>query len=691
MERSRAGRYRIMNILVLGLEMHRQVMEKLLELVEDLSVQDGEASIQPGGPWGVDILVGSVSGGRNPDHLETLLNWRTHAHTYMIPCWINGWKKSFEPCRLWPRLSIDRFQETLELAPFREWLREIQHWQQNRMQLAPFNTLDRCAPLEIVSSLALRRAGGRLVVYGEEGQEGSLVFWDGCLVGAAVKHLREEEAFHEFLSWSSGSYCWEADRKGDKTMSPRPIEELIREGLALMREAGLLHHFVRDPSHCLRHTGSQSALDDAAVPIYPDQTRLYSLIDGRTTARAIIEASPLSRPRTMSCLAKWFSLGDIEREPPQEDTSSCRVLVVDDSPLMCRALESIFSGDSRLEVVGFAHDGRRALELIDRQNPDVVTLDLQMPSMDGLTTLKHIMIRKPTPVVVLSAFTQETSPWTYESFKYGAVDVIPKPGRPKAGEAGFEKDLTDRVTQASRVRMQAARYIRRVRKPGETLAADLLDPFQLERLHQCRILVVCGTGGVPSLLKLLLSQARPGWLAPMIACIAMPARVVASLLPNLKKDIPVRIEALEDPSSCKPGVVYLCSADEIPLDRANLTATSGLESDPMKDGGPLDDLLSVLAQEFKSRLLAMLISGSGSDGIRGMERVRRMGGESYVLSPEVCLRPDLPRKILELELALEVKSAQHAVDLFQDWNERMMATVTGCGGSVRVEGTKSVT
>jgi len=269
------------------------------------------------------------------------------------------------------------------------------------------------------------------------------------------------------------------------------------------------------------------------------------------------------------------------------------------------------------------------------------------------------------------------------------VDVIPKPGRPKAGEAGFEKDLTDRVAQASRVRMQAARYIRRVRKPGETLATDLFDPFQLERLHQCRILVVCGTGGFPSLLKMLLSLARPGWLAPIIACIAMPARVLASLLPNLEKDIPVRVEALEDPLSCKPGVVYLCSADEIPVGRANLTAIGGLEPNPSKDGGPLDDLLSILAQEFKSRLLAMLISGTGSDGIRGMERVRRMGGESYVLSPEVCLRPDLPRKILELELALEVKSIQHAVELVQDWNERMMATVTGCGGSARVEGTKS--
>jgi len=158
-----------------------------------------------------------------------------------------------------------------------------------------------------------------------------------------------------------------------------------------------------------------------------------------------------------------------------------------------------------------------------------------------------------------------------------------------------------------------------------------------------------------------------------------------------RKDIPVRVEALEDPLSCKPGVVYLCSADEIPVGRANLTAIGGLEPNPSKDGGPLDDLLSILAQEFKSRLLAMLISGTGSDGIRGMERVRRMGGESYVLSPEVCLRPDLPRKILELELALEVKSIQHAVELVQDWNERMMATVTGCGGSARVEGTKSVT
>ncbi len=94
-----------------------------------------------------------------------------------------------------------------------------------------------------------------------------------------------------------------------------------------------------------------------------------------------------------------------------------------------RSAAKYFGLDSRFEIVGVAHDGVEALALIEKLKPDVVTLDIQMPRMDGLTALKHIMIRDPRPVVVLSAFTKQTSRLTYESFKYGAVDVCTKPSK----------------------------------------------------------------------------------------------------------------------------------------------------------------------------------------------------------------------------------------------------------------------
>jgi len=679
-----------MNILVVGLDTRKPVIQELPAVMEDLSILDGRATdCRPGGSSEVDVLVGSVSEEEGPGNLDLLLSWRTHPHTYLVPCWIAGPAPTPETGCLWPKLTIDRFEETLDLPGLQHWIEEISHWQQNRMLLAPFNTFDQCSPLEIVSSLALRKATGRLVVFDDENHEGTLLLREGGVTGAGVKHLRGEEAFHEFLSWSRGSYSWEAEGKGEDNMEPRLLEELIREGLALFREANLFHPLVRDWGRFLRPTGSQSALDDAAVPIYPAQRELYKLIDGRTTAGGIIQASPLSRPRTLSCLAKWLSMGDIEEEPRETVPSTCRVLIVDDSPLMCGALQSIFSRDSRLEIVGCAHDGLEALDLIDRQKPDVVTLDLQMPRMDGLTTLKHIMIRNPTPVVVLSAFTRETSRWTYESFKYGAVDVMPKPGRPEAGETTMEKGLSDRVSQAARVRLQAARYIRKNKCPGpdaEGAATAFPESPGPSRLRECRIFLACGTGGFPSLLRILLSLSRVKGLAPVIGCVGMPPRVVSALLPNLEKDMGTKIEILEDPSSCRPETVYLCSVEDLAGQRRQATrelrfgGTEGKENEDQ----PLDGLLGSLARQFGSRLLALLISGTGEDGIRGVEAVKQADGEAYVLSPEACLRPDLPRRILDLGLAREVTSADGAVELFREWNERMMAAAEGDGGSIRI-------
>jgi len=679
-----------MNILIVGLDAQIPVIEKLSAVMEDLSVLDGlETDCQPGGSSEVDALIGSVSEKAGPGNLDLLVSWRTHPHTYLVPCWIAGPAPTRETGCLWPKLTIDRFEETVDLPGLQHWLEEISHWQQNRMLLAPFNTFDKCSPLEIASSLALRKATGRLLTFDDENHEGTLFLREGRVTGAGVKHLRGEEAFHEFLSWSEGSYSWDPERIGEDNMEPRLLEELIREGLALFREANLFYPLVRDWGRCLRPTGSQSALDDAAVPIYPAQRELYKLIDGRTTAGGIIEASPLSRPRTLSCLAKWLSMGDIEEEPRDAHPSICRVLIVDDSPLMCGALQSIFSRDSRLEIVGCAHDGLEALDLIDRQKPDVVTLDLQMPRMDGLTTLKHIMIRNPTPVVVLSAFTQETSRWTYESFKYGAVDVMPKPGRPETGETTTEMGLSDRVSQASRVRLQAARYIRKNKCVGadsEDAATASTKSFAESPLRECRILIVCGTGGFPSLLKILLSVSRVKGLAPMIGCVGMPPRVVSALLPNLEQDMGTKIEILGDPSSCRPGTVYLCSVED-PAGQwghASPELRPGGTEGGGNEGRPLDRLLGSLARKFGPRLLTILISGTGEDGIRGMESVKQAEGETYVLSPEACLRPDLPRKILDLGLAREVASTDRAVEVLRKWNDRMMAAAAVDGGLERI-------
>ena len=339
------------------------------------------------------------------------------------------------------------------------------------------------------------------------------------------------------------------------------------------------------------------------------------------------------------------------------------MLVVDDSPLMCRALQSIFAEDPRIELAGIAHDGMEALRLIGEHKPDVVTLDLQMPKMDGLTALKHILIADPRPVVVVSAFTRETSRSTYESFKYGAVDVISKPANGlSANGISQAHALCDRVVQASSVQLHAVRYIRQRKKLPSA-------PMRLDDEHAGHsgnvVVVICGEGGFPGLLKLMFAMPDSGRIPPVIVATAMPRHVVEALVLHLKKDIPVAIEEISEPKALNAGVChFICDEKYRRLFRDDLGMRIETNGGTPRENHFFDELLTSAADSFKSHLSAVLISGTGEDGLEGMGRVRESGGTCFALSPEACLKPDLPQEIINRGYANEIKTIADLATVF---------------------------
>jgi two-component system chemotaxis response regulator CheB len=534
--------------------------------------------------------------------------------------------------------------------------------------------------LEILTSLALRKATGKLSVFDEEGVEGAMFFKDACLVGAGLSHLRGSEALFDFLTWTRGNYIWEECEHTGRQFEPLPVYELIYQGLKLIRDANLFFHFTHDLDCPITRTESESALDDGAIPFFAEQNALYRLIDGPISPIRLIEASPLSRPRTMNILAKWFSLGDIkslqeeklaggeelrDNQPviiaAQSDTppEQLRILIVDDSHLMCKVLKNIFSEDPRFEVVGTAHDGVEALNLLDRQKPDIVTLDMQMPRMDGLTTLKHIMVRNPKPVVVLSAFTKDTSLLTYESFKYGAVDVLTKPSNgTDLDMAKQEEEIRSRIVQASHVRIEAAQYIRRKKSSKiqhETPAGDYGSSWNAGESLDCIAAIYCGSGGFPSLLKLLFGLSQVERYPATIICAAMPRRVVEALAPSLQKDCGIRIERLLPDAVLKNGACYIYSYEECFILQGGIVKMERVLDHPVAEGS-FDRLLISIDSEYAGQVVALALSGAESDGIHGMRHVLQNGGLTYVPSPELCLQPELPRRLLEDGIAQEVTS-----------------------------------
>lgn len=640
-----------------------------LDDLEVLSHKDlGNA---PLGSHKVDVIIGAGDFSQLSKVIDTLLAWRTHPHTYLVPCWIQSSPETFEKRCLWPRLTIDRFGEEIEATCLCDWLAEVADWQQNRMHVGVSHSLSDHSALELLTSLSLRNASGKLTIFDHEGNEGSLHLREGCLMGATLKHLRNHEAFNDFVAWNSGSYHWEPNvSKPGPANGGSALDRLIPDALQLIRDANLLFHFLPHLCQKIAHTESEAALDDGAVPHYQELRKIYHFIEGDVSARDIIEISPLSKPRTMSSLAKWFSLGDLRAKPVLEALQKHRLLIVDDSKLMCKALESVFSKDPRFEIVGVGHDGYEAIKLIEERKPDAVTLDIQMPNMDGLTALKHIMIRNPKPVVILSAFTKETSQLTYDSFKYGAVDVFAKPsnGSLEAMERNAE-ELRNRIIQASCVRIEAAQYIRRSRIKSNGSPPSSEQKGDADGTSpRGAIIVLCGTGGFPSLLKLLLSLPRSQSLPPMIACMALSGRVVEALIPNLQKDSQMRIQEVSHGKLLISGACYLYTHEDCLLLRRDNGGVCLKEcSTGSREYRPFNTLLYSAADSLGDRTLAILISGTGEDGMDGMRYVREAGGQTLVLSPKVCLKPDLPQRLLDHGYAREVISPSELAGLLEGY------------------------
>jgi len=656
-----------MKVLVLAEQFEcAALLDHLSDIQGDITLIQGlNAPAVSKDPAEVDAIIGGKDCSPGSAVNALMLGWRSHPHTYLIPCWFPVDKESLDRACLWPRLAIDRFDPQCSPEAFSEWMSAVVEWQQNRMQFSNSGILEDRSGLELATSLCLRRATGVLSVFDNDGGEGEVSLRDGHLVSASFKHLRETEAFYEFLCMPCGGYAWDSGRGLPDKGNPRPLSQLIPDGLKVIYDANFLYHFISSLDHVLKTTDSQSALDDSAAERFSDQKEIYGLIEAGVPVSQIVEASHLSRPSTMALLAKWFSLEDVAIVLDQPCPSQCSVLVVDDSRLICRFLQGIFAEDPRMRVAGFAHDGIEALQLIGELKPDVVTLDLQMPKMDGLTALKHILIRDPKPVVVLSAFTKATSRLTYESFKYGAVDVITKPAKgAKSSNGSRNRELCDRIVQASRVQLSALRYIRRGKKTNSNpsnissdTGTDVTDKIMI---------VVCGAGGFPALLKLIFAMSDTKPLPLTIVGVAMPKRVVEALVANLKKDAPIQVDEISGAGPLRPGVCYLASNE----DRYHLFEDASQVRIEQNGAQPaahnfFDELLTSAAAAFKSRLVAVLLSGTGEDGLEGMQRVRQNGGQVFALTPGACLRPDLPEKSIITGCAKEIKNIADLSELFE--------------------------
>lgn len=332
-----------------------------------------------------------------------------------------------------------------------------------------------------------------------------------------------------------------------------------------------------------------------------------------------------------------------------------KLLVVDDSPLMRRLLSEIFTAAGDFEVA-VARSGAEALELLPSFAPDVVTLDIHMPGMDGLACLDQIMLIRPCPVVMVSALTAEGADETLEAMALGAVDFIAKP----RGAVSLEIDavapaLVDKVRQAASARISRATRLRervRARTSGAMLrrspaprairgARPLSGPLPAHGL----VLVGCSTGGPPAL-DALLGQLPASFPWPIVVAQHMPASFTGPLARRLDRLCALAVSEVVKATLLLPGNVYVArgDADMLITRRASGLHAIAAPSDPELYWHPSVDRLvaSAMTHVAPESLVGVLMTGMGADGARAMTELKAQGGCTIAESADTAIVWGMP-------------------------------------------------
>jgi two-component system, chemotaxis family, protein-glutamate methylesterase/glutaminase len=318
-----------------------------------------------------------------------------------------------------------------------------------------------------------------------------------------------------------------------------------------------------------------------------------------------------------------------------------RVLVVDDSALMSRTLVSILQEDASLDVVGRAKDGLEALALAAELKPDVITMDVEMPRMNGITALKHIMVKHMIPTVMISALTKEGARTSFDALKYGAIDVIAKPSRREDENLEIQKsDIIAKVKRAAAIRMGRSRYIRMSAPTPELKtekgAADSQTGF---------IAIGTGTGGYYALLKII--PEIPGDFKDVIIVVILVAsRYIEPFVHYLDAHSAVPVRNLKAVRSLNKGVCYICSGEEVAGIESNGDGRF-LVSAPQADSNqsehmPINLMFDAVAKIAGERAVGIIMTGSGEDGADGLKSVRSKGGVAIVQDINNCMDPSMP-------------------------------------------------
>jgi two-component system chemotaxis response regulator CheB len=388
---------------------------------------------------------------------------------------------------------------------------------------------------------------------------GTIFIVDGEIVHAACEDIAGEEAFYRILGWQTGSF------------------ESLEVGTIPQRTIHKNYHFLVMEAARRADEKAQAGLDQTEAEPGPSEERAE----------------------------KWI-----------------RVLIVDDSPVMRKILSSMLTASNRVKVVGMAGNGREAIAMIDDLRPDLVTLDVNMPVMDGTSTIKHIMIKKPCPVVIMSNPGHGSSKTIFNFLELGAVDFINKPTKDQ--DIFFQQQkIFERIRVAATATVGNFRI---ARVPKAKTGCPNGKP--IERACRRLVIVISGPGGHPEQMSLL-SRLVPALAekdGAVVAVQSLPPCFIDPFARYLFERCGCQASAIDHATLLSAGHCYVGNHGWPLTVKLNGQRPVIVPEAPKKGSIQIDRILTTAAAVFKHHLAVVLLSGANTGEQSGLRVVRENGG-----------------------------------------------------------------
>jgi two-component system chemotaxis response regulator CheB len=313
-----------------------------------------------------------------------------------------------------------------------------------------------------------------------------------------------------------------------------------------------------------------------------------------------------------------------------------RVLVADDSAFMCKVLKEIISADPQLEVAGTARDGREAVALAESLRPDVITMDINMPHLDGLQATELIMSQHPRPIVIVSSESREGASGTLRALELGAIDFVPKPSSGiDLDMRSVREELTRKLKMAAKVRVVRTATLSRLPAAHApvSLAANSVRASALNGTGgKVPVVVIAASTGGPAAVMRVVAGLPKDLAAAVLLVLHMPAAFTRQFTIQLAEIAQLPVKEAESNEPLQAGMIYLCQG-------ANHLRLSSIGKITL-DGGPriegyrpcADVALETVAAYARPLTVAVVLTGMGNDAAKGVLAVKAAGG--YVIAQD---------------------------------------------------------